>query len=443
MGIEIDFNILNQKGSPAIYQDTYAAIPNPSLIGRIFIGTDNGNLYRDTGTTWFQLATSGGGGGTNPTNLYIPYNDNGTFADSYIINDLPNSLLEDSLGQAFRFDFITAYNGYKITLGDHGENTNSPLTFNMDYTSGDWKLNTKIYNVIAGLKLDYQYNVYSLGHDSYGFFNVDIGNQFFEFFDGNGEGNNFGLLMASYGRQFRVGAAEGVTFDIVDSAGSYQYVRTTFNNNIKGINLDFLTDKYYFGEFDITNTGTHLFIDAVAQAFITKNNDVRIGLNFDFQNNQYAFGDFDYINNGSSLFIFDNNGTIFTSYQGFDKGLKLDLINFVYLLGDFNQINNGTYFKIDDVDLNYQFHNNGVSNGLYVDFNKNWYKFGDWNNQNNNSHFYIDDPNSKITWYSKYIPHFDDLGTGTMLSNSAFVLSGQYLVINVNGTTYKIQLFNP
>ena len=58
--IQVDFNILNQKGSPALYQDVFASRPAASLAGRIFLATDTGNLYRDTGTTWVQIATGGG-----------------------------------------------------------------------------------------------------------------------------------------------------------------------------------------------------------------------------------------------------------------------------------------------------------------------------------------------------------------------------------------------
>jgi len=264
--MQVNFNIINQKGSPAFYQDLYADIPNPGFPGRIFIGTDNFNIYRDTGTTWDLIS---GGGAVNPTNLFIPYVKAGDFSDSFLKNDDTTDRL------------ISVYNG-----------------------------------------------------------------------------------------------------------------------NETGIKLDFPNHTYYLGDFNNVNNGTDFLID-------------------------------------------DDSGTIVTHYQGFEKGIKLDLINFVYYFGDFDDVNNGTYFLIDDTQLNFQFFNNSISNGLLVDFNKQWYKFGDWNAQANNTHFYIEDPNSRITWYSINAPRFDDLGSGNMISNSFFGPSGQYLVIIVNGTTYKIALLNP
>jgi len=49
----------------------------------------NGNFADATGNI-----TISAGGGTNPTSTYIPYNNAGTFADSYLINDTASSVLK-------------------------------------------------------------------------------------------------------------------------------------------------------------------------------------------------------------------------------------------------------------------------------------------------------------------------------------------------------------
>ena len=54
--------------------------------------------------------TGGGtGGGTNPTDTYIPYNNAGTFDDSYLVNDTASSILNTEsctiLAYLFKFYF--------------------------------------------------------------------------------------------------------------------------------------------------------------------------------------------------------------------------------------------------------------------------------------------------------------------------------------------------
>jgi len=68
-GIELYNDVLNQKGSPALYSDTFANRPAFGFTGRLFISTDTNEIYRDTGTGWVLIS---GGGGVNI------YNSNGS-----------------------------------------------------------------------------------------------------------------------------------------------------------------------------------------------------------------------------------------------------------------------------------------------------------------------------------------------------------------------------
>jgi hypothetical protein len=58
-GISYIANVLNQRGAPAIFEDTAANRPSAGFTGRIFISTDTFVIQRDNGTTWDSL---GGGG---------------------------------------------------------------------------------------------------------------------------------------------------------------------------------------------------------------------------------------------------------------------------------------------------------------------------------------------------------------------------------------------
>ena len=61
--IQPAFEILNQRGTPMFFSDVLANRPTFGIIGRIFIATDSPyGLFRDTGTSWVQIAGSGGGG---------------------------------------------------------------------------------------------------------------------------------------------------------------------------------------------------------------------------------------------------------------------------------------------------------------------------------------------------------------------------------------------
>jgi hypothetical protein len=65
--LQVDFNILNQKGTPAFFADALANRPSAGFAGRIFVDTDNPStgMYRDTGTIWVSVASVGTGGSQN------------------------------------------------------------------------------------------------------------------------------------------------------------------------------------------------------------------------------------------------------------------------------------------------------------------------------------------------------------------------------------------
>ena len=64
MPLRVNNNILNQKGTPAFFSDTFANRPAFGFAGRVFISTDTGQIYEDTGTAWTLIADAGVGGGT-------------------------------------------------------------------------------------------------------------------------------------------------------------------------------------------------------------------------------------------------------------------------------------------------------------------------------------------------------------------------------------------
>lgn len=83
--IVLDLSILNQKGTPMFNSDLTANRPAAGIVGRIFIATDAPyGLFRDTGTAWEQVAA--GGASVNV------YNSDGTLTGNRTITTGGNSL---------------------------------------------------------------------------------------------------------------------------------------------------------------------------------------------------------------------------------------------------------------------------------------------------------------------------------------------------------------
>ena len=76
--IKVDYDILNQKQTPAFYASSLATRPAFGFPGRIFIDTDtpSSGIYRDTGSAWVQVADPGAG--TTGTLQQVTTNGNTT-----------------------------------------------------------------------------------------------------------------------------------------------------------------------------------------------------------------------------------------------------------------------------------------------------------------------------------------------------------------------------
>ena len=62
MGLGLSNSVLNQYQSPALYADTLANQPAAGFAGRLFVRTDTPyGIYRDSGSGWTLVASSGGG----------------------------------------------------------------------------------------------------------------------------------------------------------------------------------------------------------------------------------------------------------------------------------------------------------------------------------------------------------------------------------------------
>ena len=240
--IAVDFNILNQKGSPAFYSDTFANRPAASLAGRIFIATNTGNLYRDTGTSWVQIA-AGGGPGTTPgiddvlaiNQLFTNNRDIDCNSYDFNIGYVTTFTVKNSNGNNnFLIDSVTK----TVYIGD-GSNLEGGTCLNLDYLN--FVINTFYNNLNNGFYLD-QFN------GQYTFGAVDTSNRTNLFIDDSlkiiyTSINNIpdGLQLDFYNSNFQLGYINGgnqTNLQIDDANGIL-----VLENSIQLENMIFLSDK--------------------------------------------------------------------------------------------------------------------------------------------------------------------------------------------------------
>jgi len=68
MSLRVYYEVLNQKGSPALFTDTFANRPAFGFQGRLFMSTDTAQIFEDTGSAWTLLADA-----TGSVSGFVPY----------------------------------------------------------------------------------------------------------------------------------------------------------------------------------------------------------------------------------------------------------------------------------------------------------------------------------------------------------------------------------
>lgn len=199
---------------------------------------------------------------------------------------------------------------------------------------------------------------------------------------------------------------------------------TTFSQGFsKGLYLNFANDVYNFGDSSNVTNGTYIMVDNSAQEIKTYDSGSQIGLKLDFANNQYFLGN-------NELFINAAAGELYFSYVG--KGLEiLDFGRRCYL-GDVVGAFNNTSIYVNDIGQEIITTHNGINRGLLFDFANLKYSLGDCTLIGNGYAITLDDGVGEL--------RFDG---ANLQSNTAGGNSGEHLVIWLNGSNYKIKLENP
>jgi hypothetical protein len=231
--------------------------------------------------------------------------------------------------------------------------------------------------------------------------------------------DNFLIKFDNYS-QFAIGnnTEPSMLFDT-----SNQKITTSFGGSIKGLELNFANNQYFLGNQELT-------INAAGG---------QLDFNFNGQGLQMTnFGRICYLGdvvggfNATSLLVDDINQEIITFNQTFANGIEIDFANNVYNFGDFSNQTQGTYIMIDNGSEQIKTWHVGINRGLFLDFVNLKYILGDCGLIGNGYAVTLDDGVGEL--------RFDG---ANLQSNTAGGSSGEYLVIWLNGTNYKIKLENP
>ena len=139
----INNNILNQKGTPAFYSDIFANRPAFGYAGRVFISTDTGAIYEDTGSAWTLIADAGAG--TTGTLQQVTTNGNtttlGIIVQGININDgAGTGTLNTGIGAAVLNANTTG--GSNTAIGYNSLQANTTASFNTAIGTTALGLNT-------------------------------------------------------------------------------------------------------------------------------------------------------------------------------------------------------------------------------------------------------------------------------------------------------------
>lgn len=328
---EVDFHILNQKATPAIYADTLANRPVASFAGRLFIDTALPyGIYRDTGTAWVQIAGSGGGGsstginglnGTTNIGLGGTLTSNTTIAGNSKTFDLNNAanINLSTINGSLNNSLIVATNYvYLQALNSSNSNTNQFLIW-------ENKTQSIFNNANFGLLLDDSTGKFSLGDYSnarkYNSFVVnDDANTFYLTTSYNQVNNNQDLFYASNAtssiRFVKIGDFNNYANSyslIVDDAN--EYIKTQNTNGDNGI---VITNSFTFIGAQNPTDNIYFSVDIGNSAISSYYNTFQDGIDLDFVARNFRLGGFNVgttfleVNDNIGSFTFNTSNLVFT-----------------------------------------------------------------------------------------------------------------------------------
>jgi hypothetical protein len=208
--MQVDFNILNQRGTPMFFQDALVNRPTAGVPGRLFVQTDSPyGIYRDTGSAWVNV-TPGGGGGSQDLEQTLA---NGSFL---------NNNYNIQMVAASQLTFTDVFNVANIFI----DSTSSP-------SSISYFGNIDLQNVAPTIGC-YWENTQTTMHGRF----RTTGGLLRTFLDFDRSTSNLDL------------GFKDITSNVflrINHTGSNRNISARYNNNNQGFQLDFDSGNAYFG----------------------------------------------------------------------------------------------------------------------------------------------------------------------------------------------------
>jgi len=296
MSITLSNAVTNTGNTPNITtgNDANKGSATNYTFGSIFSAIDTANLYQSDGASWVNL--SGGGGGTNPTPNFLPFNNAGTFADAPIYWDTQFNIL---------------YSGDNSFFGNSG--------FSIDFMNNIYKFGD--FGSSGGPNpshLEIQYgSLYTIC---------------------NGKVNGLSCSLPAYDYTFGDATDFNIGFQMEYNSA---LMKTYFNNIVKGFNFNFNTNDYWLGDFDNQSVALKMSYNSKETFFYYDGN--KDGIWFDYNNGNYYFGEFTGIANSTHIYLQDGAEAI--NFNSQSNSFSINLNNSNTCLGfssNFITTNNGT-----------------------------------------------------------------------------------------------------
>jgi hypothetical protein len=334
---EVDFHILNQKATPAIYADTLANRPAASFAGRLFVDTAAPyGLYRDTGSAWVQIAGNGGGGsstGINGLNGTTNIGLGGTLINDTIINGnnqifaVQNAdLFQATSGNlniqtglnGVEYSFLTS-NSSNLNIGQNNDVLTSLLNFSSqaiqsNFNGGNFglQLDDSIGKFVLG---DYgnnrKYNSIVVNDDTNSFYFTTSYNQANTsqdlFYASNATSTSRFVVLGDFNNY------ANHTSLIIDDGNSF--IKT---QNVNGDNGIVITNSFTFIGAQNAVDKLYFSVDLGNNAITSYSNNFSDGLDLDFTSRIFRLGGYNVgstwleVNDNADKFTFTTNNLNFT-----------------------------------------------------------------------------------------------------------------------------------
>jgi hypothetical protein len=268
MSVRVFYDILNQKGTPAMYTDTFANRPAYGYQGRLFISTDSGQIFEDTGSAWTLVADAGVGGGTlssvclngNTTATGIVITAGGLSSNSITNtgNTAGSVLFAGASGLESQSNATFFWDNTNKRLGIGNASPGAPLDIHGTGTqlqlNGTGSSNSYIQFQNAGVSKWRIGNTYSAGANSYGIYNNNLSSLALTI-----NSTNNGIITTGY-------------LNIENALGSNQIYLAKLSSDTYGtIQTEAGGGKYSLG--NVSNLGT------LGTAVITWTSGLQVGIN--------------------------------------------------------------------------------------------------------------------------------------------------------------------